>query len=78
MAIIKIRSILVYMLLDIYPGAYGPHVTTEWKRTNQLITQCMSAIYGTMLASILYYGNFFKMLKLNKFKMNLFNTCFPN
>ena len=53
MAIINIRSILVYMQLYISPGIYGPHVTTEREGTKKLSTQYMSDIYGTMVASIL-------------------------
>ena len=78
MASINIRGILVDMLLDIYPDVYGPYVTTDRKGIKQLITQCMNAIYVSMLASILYYFKFCKTLKLNKFKMNPYNPCVDN
>ena len=55
MYIIKIRGILVYMLLDIDPGVYGPYVNIDRKIIKQLINQCINAIYGTMVASLLYY-----------------------
>ena len=58
MAIIKIRGILVDMLLDIAPDVYGSYVTTNMKIIKQLITQCMNSIYGTMVASLIYYCKF--------------------
>ena len=70
MAIIKTRRILVDMLLDIYSNAYEPYVTTDMKGIKQLITQCMNSIYGTLVASLLYYCKFFKTFKLNIFEMN--------
>ena len=58
MAIIKIRGILVDMLIDIAPGVYKPYVTTDKKGVNQLIVQCLNAIYGTMMAGLMYYTKF--------------------
>ena len=52
MAIINISSILVDILLDISPGGYKPYLTTNRKGIKKLITQCMNAMYGIMLASI--------------------------
>ena len=78
MAIIKIRGILVSMLLYIAPNVYVPYVTMYKKGSKQLITQCMNAIYVTMLESLLYYCNFCKTLTLNKFKMNLYDPFVAN
>ena len=58
MAIIKIRGILVDVLLDIVPDVYGMYVTADKNITNKLVAQCINAIYGTMVASLLYYCNF--------------------
>ena len=58
------------MLLDIDPYVYVPYITTDSKGIKQLITQCMNIIYRTMVSRLLYYCNFLKTLKLNKFKMN--------
>ena len=77
MDIIKICGILVDMLLDISPYVYGLYVTMDRKAIKQFINQCMNAIYGTMVASILYYQNF-KTLKLNKFKINTYDPCVTN
>ena len=75
MATINIRGILVDMLLDIAPYVYEQYVTTDSKWINQLINQCMNAIYGTIVASILYYCKFYKMFKLNTLKMNPYYPC---
>ena len=78
MVIIKIHGTLVDMILYIAPDVYGPYVTTDRKGINQLITQCMNGIYGTMVASLLYYCKFCKTLKLNKFKINPYDPCVAN
>ena len=78
MAIINIRGILADMLLKIAPYVYGPYVTTYRKGIKQLITQCINAIYGTMVVSLLYYYKFCKMLIFNQFKMNPYNPCVSN
>ena len=78
MSIIKIRGVLVDMLLYIAPDFYGPYVTTDRKGIKKLITQFMNTIYGTMVEIILYYCKFCKTLKLNKFKMNPYDTCVAN
>ena len=69
MSIINICSILVYMLLDINLDVHITYVTTEIKLIKQLITQFMNSIYGTKVASLLYYCMFCKTLKANKFKI---------
>ena len=48
------------------------------KGIKQLIAQCMNVIYGTMLASIIYYCKFCNKFKLNKFKMNPYYPCVSN
>ncbi len=79
MAIIKIRGILVDMLLEIAPEVYKEYVTTDKKKgNNQLIVQCLNAIYGTMIASLLYYFKFCKTLKREGFKMNPYDPCVAN
>jgi hypothetical protein len=78
MAIIKIRGVLVDMLLDIAPEAYKPFVTTDKKGTKQLIVQCQNAIYGTMVASLLYYRKFRKSLLSVGFEFNPYDPCVAN
>ena len=63
MAIIKIRRVLVYIMLEIAPDVYRPCVITDCKGVKTLIFQCQNAIYGTMTESLLYYKNFRKSLE---------------
>jgi hypothetical protein len=78
MAIIKVRGILVDMLLDIAPRVYKPYYTTDKKGTKQLILRCKNAIYGTMVASLLYYRKFSKSLISIGFEFNPYDPCVAN
>jgi hypothetical protein len=78
MAIIKLRGILVDMLLDIAPNTYQPFVTTSKAAEKQLIVQCKNAIYGTMVASLLYYKKFSKSLISYGFEFNPYDPCVAN
>jgi hypothetical protein len=78
MAIIKIRGILVDMLIEIAPKVYTPYVTTDRKGVKQLIVQCLNAIYGTMMASLLYYQKFSKSLRSVGFNFNPYDPCVAN
>jgi hypothetical protein len=70
MAIIKIRGVLVDILVKIAPDVYKSYVTTDKKGTKQLLVQCPNALYGTMVASLLYYHKFTKSLMSVGFKIN--------
>jgi hypothetical protein len=50
------------MLLDIAPNTYQPYITNPKGQEKQLIVQCKNAIYGTMVASLLYYKKLIKSL----------------
>jgi hypothetical protein len=78
MAVIKIRGVLVDMLLKIAPVVYGPYVTTDKKGVKQLILQTLNALYGTMVAGLLYYLKFSKTLKRNDFTINPYDPCVAN
>jgi hypothetical protein len=77
-AIIKIRGILVDMLLEIAYDVYKDFVMTDKKGTKQLIVQCQNAIYGTMVASLLYYRRFCKTLTDIGFELNPYDPCVAN
>ena len=55
MTIIKTCKIWVDMLPDIDLDVYGLYVTMDTKVIKQLNTRNLNAIYGTMVASLLYY-----------------------
>ncbi len=54
-ALICIRGQLVDILVSISPSVYGPYVTVGKKGKKQLLVQCLTALYGTMVALLLYY-----------------------
>ncbi len=77
-AFICIRGPLVDILGSIAPDVYGPYVTVGKKCDKQLLVQCLTALYGTMVASLLYYKKFVKSLKLNGFRLNPYDPCMAN
>jgi hypothetical protein len=44
----------------------------------QLLVQCQNALYGTMVASLLYYRKFVKSLMDIDFVINPYNLCVAN
>jgi hypothetical protein len=70
MAIIKIRGGLKDILVQLAPNNYKSYITTDKKGTKQLLVQCQNALYGTMVASLLYYHKFTKSLMSVRFEIN--------
>jgi hypothetical protein len=75
MAFIKIQGILVEILVEIAPEAYKSYVSQDKKGNNQLLVQCQNALYGTMVASLLYYRKFVTDIY---FIINLYDPCVAN
>lgn len=69
---------LVDILEAIAPDVYTPYVTKDRKGEKQLIVQCHNAIYGTMIAALLYYRKFTKSLTDNGFIINPYDPCVGN
>ena len=78
MAFINIRGVLVDILVEISPGVYKLHVTTDKNGVKQLLVQCHNALYGTMVASLLYYRMFTNNLTDIGFKIIPYNLCISN
>ncbi len=78
MAIIKICGVLLHILIQIAPNIYKSYITDDKKGTQQLLVQCQNALYGTMVASLLYYHKFTKSLMSIGFKINPYNPCITN
>jgi hypothetical protein len=78
MAIIKIRGVLVDILVQIAPDVYKSYVTTDKKGMKQLLVQCQNALYGTMVASQLYYHKFTKSQMSVRFEINPYDPCMAN
>ncbi len=68
-ALIHICGPLVDILVSIAPSVYGPYVTVGKKGKKQLLVQFLTALYSTMVASLLYYKKFVKSLKSKRFKL---------
>ncbi len=60
------------------PGVYDSYVTTDRKGIKSLIVQCQNAIYGTMMASLLFYRKLSKSLISNGFIFNPYDPCVAN
>ena len=69
---------LVDILGSIAPDVYGPYVMVGKKGEKQLLVQCLTALYSTMVASLLYYKKFVKSLKSNGFRLNPYDPCMAN
>jgi hypothetical protein len=78
MAFINIRGILVDILVEIAPEAYKSYVTQDKKGNKQLLVQCQNALYGTMVASLLYYRKFVKSVTDIDFITNPYDPCVAN
>ena len=78
MAFIKLRGVLVDILVAIAPGVYESYVSKDKKGTKQLLVQCKNALYGTMVASLLYYRKFTKSLTDIGFIINPYDPCVAN
>ena len=78
MAIIKIRGILVDILVDLATDVYREFVTTDKKGVKELVVRCQNALYGTMVASLLYYRKSVKSLTDIGFVLNPYDPCVAN
>jgi hypothetical protein len=75
---IRIHGPLFSILVAIAPDVYGPYVMVRKKGEKQLLVQCLTALYGTMVALLLYYKKFVKSLKSKGFKLNPYDPCVVN
>jgi hypothetical protein len=78
MVIIKLCGILVDILVEMAPDICKSYATTDKKGVKQLLVQCQNALYGTMVASLLYYRKFTKSLTEIGFKLNPYDPCVAN
>ena len=66
------------MLCGIALKVYLKYVMTNKKGEKTLLVQCMNALYGSMIASVLFYKKLVASLKLNGFRLNPYNPCVAN
>ena len=78
MATIIVQETLVNVLVEIAPDIYGPYIRTDKKGVKTLNLRCRNAIYGTMVASLLYCNKIYNMIKHLGFKINPYDPCIGN
>ena len=66
------------VLVKIAPDVYGGYVSHDSHGNKQLLVQCLNALYGTMVASLLYYRKCTNSLKSKGFVMNSYDSCVWN
>jgi hypothetical protein len=76
--IVKIKGYLAELLLEIAPEVYDKYIYVDKKGIPVIIAECWSAIYGTMIAELLYYNKFCATLGRLNFKHNLYKPCVHN
>jgi hypothetical protein len=74
------RGPLVDILVSIAPDVYGygPYMSTNKSDQKVLLVQCLSAVYGTMAAALLYYKKFVKSLTKQGYKINPYDGWMAN
>ena len=76
--IVKITGVLVNILLQMAPNTYGPYVVFDAKGHKVLYVQVIKALYSMLIAALLWYKLFRKVLESIGFTFNLYNQCVAN
>jgi hypothetical protein len=76
--IIRITGVIVDWLVKVAPKVYASYVTTNSKGIKSLLVECYNAIYGTMVAGLLYHRKFSSSLKNRGFRVNPYDPCVWN
>ena len=75
--IMKIAGVLVDLMVQMAPEVYGPYVVFEnGKRV--IYTQVLRAIYGMLVASLLWYKAFRGELEQKGYVFNNYDPCVCN
>ena len=75
--IMKITGVLVNLLVKIQPEIYGPYVVYENNR-KILYVRVLKALYGSLVASLLWYKQFRSDLEDKGYKFNPYDPCVAN
>ena len=73
----KITGVLVDLLVELAPELYGPYVVYERGR-KVLYVEVLRAIYGQLVASLLWYKKFRKDMEGKGFVFNPYDACVAN
>ena len=69
---------LVDILVKIATDVYKDYVKVNNKGEKQILVECLNALYGTMMASLLYYQKFTARLEKAGFEINPYDPCVWN
>ena len=72
--IMKITGVLVDMLVELNPQLFGSFVVRENNR-KVIYVVVLKALYGMLIASLLWYQKFRKDLQSIGFKFNVYDSC---
>ena len=75
--IMKITGVLVDMMVELNPRVYSIFVVREKNRKVNYVV-VLRALYGMLIASLLWYEKFRKDLELVGFKFNAYDPCVAN
>jgi hypothetical protein len=76
--IMKITGVLVVdLLIEIDPGRYGSYIVFE-NGTKALCVKVLKALYGMLIAALLWYRQFKTDLEKVGFKFNSYDPCVEN
>jgi len=73
--IICITGVIVGWLVKAAPKVYAKYVAVNSRREKSLLVECFNAIYGTMVAGLLFYHKFSRSLEKRGFVMNPYDPC---
>jgi hypothetical protein len=76
--IVRIRGPLVDVLVGITPNVDVSYVSTNKAGQKVLVVECLNAVYGTMVAALLYYKKFVMSLTKHGYKLNPYDGCVAN
>ena len=75
--IMKIRGVLVDMLIEMSPETYKNYVVYE-RGKKVLYVRMLKALYGMMIASVLYYKKFRSDIESIGYEVNPYDNCVAN
>ena len=75
--IMKITGVLVDLIIEMAPEVYGPFVTFE-NGKKVLYVQVLRALYGMLVAALLWYKKFKSDLEEEGFIFNPYDACVAN
>ncbi len=76
--VIQMRGVVVDWLVNAAPKVYVPFVNNYKKGNKVLLVECWNAIYGTMIAGLLYYRKFSESLTEEGYVVNAYDPCVWN